>query len=38
LIVALSVVIGALLPLAMKFVGIDPAHSRYVPTWTHTHV
>jgi len=27
LIVALSVVIGALLPLAMKLVGIDPAHS-----------
>jgi cation transporter-like permease len=30
IIVACSVIIGALLPLAMKSVGIDPAHSRYV--------
>jgi len=29
-IVASSVVIGLLMPLCMKAVGIDPAHSRYV--------
>lgn len=32
IIVAASVVIGALLPLGMRSIGIDPAHSRYVAT------
>jgi cation transporter-like permease len=35
IIVACSVIIGALLPFAMRSVGIDPAHSRYVATIHH---